>query len=200
MENNSTTDNSTEEQAAAEASQKDTSQFRWYIVNTQTSCEATAKASILERARSKGFESEFGDILIPAENVVELVKGKKATRSRKFFPGYIFVQMNMNEQTWHLVKSASKVTGFVGGKTRPPEVPESEVLRVTKQMETGAEKVVPKVSFQIGENVNVIDGPFSNFNGTVEEINQEKGKVKVSVSIFGRPTPVELDFVQVEKA
>lgn len=174
--------------------------FKWYIVNTQTSCEATAKASIEERARSLGFEAKFGDILIPAENVVELVKGKKATRSRKFFPGYIFVQMELTDETWHLVKNASKVTGFVGGKTRPPEVPEHEVLRVTKQMETGAEKAIPKVNFQVGESVTVIDGPFSNFNGTVEEINQEKGKVKVLVSIFGRPTPVELDFVQVDKA
>ncbi len=173
--------------------------LKWYIVNTQTGCEGTAKASIEERARSLGMEEKFGQILIPSENVVELVKGKKATRSRKFFPGYIFVQMVMNEKTWHLVKSASKVTGFVGGKVKPPEVPDEEVMRVTRQMEVGAEKVVPKVKFSIGESVTVIDGPFSNFNGTVEEINQEKGKVKVLVSIFGRPTPVELDFVQVER-
>ena len=145
------------------------------------------------------MEEKFGQILIPSENVVELVKGKKATRSRKFFPGYIFVQMVMTEKTWHLVRNAAKVTGFVGGKIKPPEVPEDEVLRVTRQMEVGAEKVVPKVKFSLGESVTVIDGPFSNFNGTVEEINQEKGKVKVLVSIFGRPTPVELDFVQVEK-
>ncbi len=176
------------------------SNLKWYIVNTQTGCEGTAKASIEERARSMKMEDQFGEILIPAENVVELVKGKKATRSRKFFPGYIFVQMNMSDETWHLVRSASKVTGFVGGKVRPPEVPEHEVLRVAKQMETGAEKARPKVKFATGENVMVIDGPFSNFNGTVEDINEEKGKVKVLVSIFGRPTPVELDFVQVEKA
>jgi transcription termination/antitermination protein NusG len=174
--------------------------FKWYIVNTQTGCENTAKASIEERSRSLGMEEKFGQILIPAENVVELVKGKKATKSRKFFPGYIFVQMEMTEQTWHLVKSASKVSGFVGGKVTPPPVPEHEVMRVTKQMEVGAEKVVPKVKFTLGENVTVVDGPFSNFNGTVEEINAEKGKVKVLVSIFGRPTPVELDFVQVERA
>ena len=129
---------------------------------------------------------------------MELVKGKKATRSRKFFPGYIFVQMVMEDSTWHIVKNASKVTGFVGGKVKPPEVPEEEVLRVTRQMETGAEKVTPKVKFSVGESVQVIDGPFSGFNGAVEEINPEKGKVKVLVSIFGRPTPVELDFVQVE--
>ncbi|HAG90852.1 MAG TPA: transcription termination/antitermination protein NusG [Bdellovibrionales bacterium] len=174
--------------------------FKWYIVNTQTGCENTAKLSIEERSKSLGMESEFGQILIPSENVVELVKGKKATRSKKFFPGYIFVQMNMTDKTWHLVKSASKVTGFIGGNAKPPAVPEEEVLRVTRQMEVGAEKPVTKVRFSVGESVMVVDGPFSNFNGTVEEINQEKGKVKVSVSIFGRPTPVELDFVQVEKA
>ena len=173
--------------------------MKWYIVNTQTSCENIAKSSIEERARSLKMEDSFGQILIPSENVVELVKGKKATRARKFFPGYIFVQMNMTDETWHLVRNASKVTGFVGSKLKPPEVPEAEVLRVTKQMEVGAEKVIPKVKFSIGENVTVVDGPFSNFNGTVEEINQEKGKVKVLVSIFGRPTPVELDFVQVDK-
>lgn len=174
--------------------------LKWYIVNTQTSCEALAKKSIEERVRSLKMEDKFGQILIPSENVVELVKGKKATRSRKFFPGYIFVQMSLSDETWHLVKNCSKVTGFVGSKTKPPEVPEHEVMRVTKQMEMGAEKVQAKVKFSIGENVIVVDGPFSNFNGTVEEINQEKGKVKVLVSIFGRPTPVELDFVQVDKA
>lgn len=189
-----------ENQSSETSAAKVNANFKWYIVNTQTSCEATAKASIEERVRSLGYEAKFGDILVPAENVVELVKGKKATRSRKFFPGYIFVQMELTDETWHLVKNASKVTGFVGGKARPPEVPEHEVLRVTKQMETGAEKAIPKVNFQVGESVTVIDGPFSNFNGTVEEINQEKGKVKVLVSIFGRPTPVELDFVQVDKA
>lgn len=171
----------------------------WYIVNTQTSCEHTAKSAILERVRSNGMEDQFGDILIPSENVVQLVKGQKTTRARKFFPGYIFVQMEMNEKTWHLVKGSAKVTGFIGG-SKPQAVPENEVARVTQQMETGAKKAKPKISFEIGEGIVVIDGPFSNFNGTVEEINEEKGKVKVLVSIFGRPTPVELDFIQVEKA
>lgn len=180
--------------------QFDNPNLKWYIVNVRTSCENTAKKSIEERARSKGMVEKFGNILVPAENVVELVKGKKATRSKKFFPGYIFVQMEMLDETWHLVKNASKVTGFVGGGTRPPEVPEAQVMQVTQQMETGAEKAIPKIKFTIGESVMVIDGPFSNFNGTVEEVNQEKGKVKVLVSIFGRPTPVELDFVQVEKS
>ena len=142
----------------------------------------------------------FGEILIPAESVIELVKGQKQTKSRKFFPGYIFINMFLNDETWHLVKNSSKVSGFVGGKTRPPEVPESEVMRVTQQMAGLAEKPKQKVRFAVGENVMVIDGPFSNFNGTVEDINEEKGKVKVLVSIFGRPTPVELDFIQVDKS
>lgn len=176
---------------------------KWYIVNTQTSCEATAKAAIEERVRSKGMEDYFGDILIPQEDVVQLVKGKKATRSRKFFPGYIFVNMIMNDETWHLVRSSSKVSGFLGGgqssSAKPTPVPANEVERVTQQMAVGAEKPKHTITFSLGEDVMVVDGPFSNFNGTVEEINEEKGKVKVLVSIFGRPTPVELDFVQVER-
>jgi len=173
---------------------------KWYIINTQTGCEATAKTAIEERVRSQKMEEFFGQILIPSENVVELVKGQKQTKSRKFFPGYMFVQMFLNDETWHLVKHSSKVTGFVGGaKTRPPEVPEAEVLRVTQQMAGVSEKPKQKVKFSVGENVTVVDGPFSNFSGTVEEINEDKAKVKVLVSIFGRPTPVELDFIQVER-
>jgi transcription termination/antitermination protein NusG len=174
------------------------SELKWYIVNTHSGSESTAKSSIEEKARQKKVEDQIGQILIPQENVVELVKGKKATRSRKFFPGYIFVQMKMSDTSWHVVKSASKVTGFLGN-LKPTPVPEAEVMRITKQMETGAEKPKVKISFSVGETVTVVDGPFNNFNGTVEEINEEKGKVKVLVSIFGRPTPVELDFVQVEK-
>jgi transcriptional antiterminator NusG len=173
---------------------------KWYIVNVQTSCEATAKRAIEEKIKSSKMEQFFGEILIPAENVVELVKGQKQTKSRKFFPGYIFVQMFLNDETWHLVRNSSKVTGFVGGtKTRPPEVPEAEVFRVTQQMAGVAEKPKPKVRFSVGENVTVIDGPFSNFQGSVEEVNEDKAKIKVLVSIFGRPTPVELDYIQVEK-
>lgn len=174
---------------------------KWYIVNVQTGCENTAKSAIEERIRSLKQEEHFGEILIPAENVVQLVKGQKQTKAKKFFPGYIFVNMALTDETWHLVRNSAKVTGFVGGtKTRPPEVPESEVRRVTQQMTTGAEKPRSKIKFTHGENVTVVDGPFSNFSGTIEEINEEKGKVKVLVSIFGRPTPVELDFIQVEKA
>ena len=173
---------------------------KWYIVNTQSSCENTAKTAIEKRIKDHSMEEFFGDILIPSENVVELIKGKKKERARKFFPGYIFVNMVLNDKTWHLVRGSSKVTGFVGSQDKPSAVPEDEVARVTKQMAQGAEKPKPKISFDVGQNVVVIDGPFANFNGTVEDINEEKGKVKVSVSIFGRPTPVELDFVQVEKA
>jgi transcriptional antiterminator NusG len=179
----------------ASVSSKD---LKWYIVNVQTSCEAIAKTAITERINSQGMQDLFGEILIPAETVMELVKGKKATRSKKFFPGYIFVQMVMNEKTWHLVKNSAKVTGFIGGST-PKAVTDAEVQKVTQQMATGAEKPKAKASFSIGDSVVVVDGPFSNFNGTVEEINEEKAKVKVSVSIFGRPTPVELDFIQVDK-
>ena len=177
-------------------------QKKWYIINCQTGCEMTAKSAIEERIRSHKMEQYFGDILIPSENVVQLVKGQKQTKSKKFFPGYMFINMFLNDDTWQLVKHSSKVSGFVGGgpKTRPPEVPEAEVLRVTQQMVVGAEKPKAKINFSMGENVTVVDGPFSNFNGTVEEINEDKGKVKVLVSIFGRPTPVELDFIQVEKA
>lgn len=173
---------------------------RWYIVNTQSSCEHTAKAAIEQRIRDLGFTDSFGDILIPSENVVELIKGKKKERAKKFFPGYLFVNMVMNNETWHLVKGASKVTGFVGVGDKPSPVSDDEVAVVTKQMVQGADRPKAKVKFSVGESVVVIDGPFSNFNGTVEDINEEKGKVKVSVSIFGRPTPVELDFVQVERA
>ncbi len=171
---------------------------KWYIVNTPTGQEAKAKLALEERIKTGKWEALFGEILIPAENVVELVKGEKKTTSRKIFPGYIFVNMMLNEETWHVVKNTSKISGFVGGQ-KPSPVPPEEVERITKQVALGAEKPKPKIKFTEGESVRVIDGPFSNFNGTVEEINPEKGKVKVLVSIFGRPTPVELDFVQVEK-
>jgi len=176
---------------------------KWYIVNVQTGCEGVAKNSIEERIRSLNMQASFGDIMVPTENVVQLGKGgQKVSRSKKFFPGYIFVNMVMNEETWRLVKGSSKVSGFVGGtnKTKPPEVSEAEVLRITQQVLGLSEKSKPKINLLIGESVVVTEGPFASFNGTVEEVNEEKGKVKVSVSIFGRPTPVELEFSQVEKA
>lgn len=189
------------EESAAAPAQAGGVAKKWYIVNVQSGTENSAKAAIEERIRMHKMEQFFGEVLIPAENVVELVKGQKTTKSRKFFPGYIFINMSLTDQSWHLVKNTSKVSGFVGGaKTRPPEVPEAEVLRVTQQMSGMSEKPRTKINFSIGEQVTVVDGPFNNFNGTVEDINEEKAKVKVLVSIFGRPTPVELDFVQVSKS
>ena len=172
---------------------------KWYVIHTHSGFEAKAKLALEERIRQSHMEDFFAEILIPAENVVELVKGEKKTTAKKIFPGYMFVQMVLNEKTWHLVKGTSKITGFVGNTMNPAPVSEQEVERITRQAAQGMEKPKPKVKFKEGEGVRVVDGPFSNFNGTVEEINFEKGKVKVLVSIFGRPTPVELDFVQVEK-
>jgi transcription termination/antitermination protein NusG len=172
---------------------------KWYIVNVQTGQEARAKLALEERIKTQSMDEQFGEILIPAEAIVELKKGEKKMASRKMFPGYIFVNMLLTNKTWHLVKGTSKITGFVGNGTNPPAVPAEEVERIAKQAALGAEKPKTKVKFAEGESVRVVDGPFNNFNGTVEEINPDKGKVKVLVSIFGRPTPVELDFIQVEK-
>lgn len=172
----------------------------WYVVHTYSGYEQKAKAALEERVRALGREEQFGDILVPAEKIVELVKGRKKTSSRMFFPGYILVQMDLNDDTWHIVKSTPKVTGFVGGSTKPSPIPEEEVREITDQMAEGAARPKPKILFEVGESVKVIDGPFSDFNGTVEEVKGDKGKVRVLISIFGRATPVELDFIQVEKA
>lgn len=171
----------------------------WYVVHTYSGYEQKAKLALQERIRQHKMEESFSEILIPSENVIELVRGEKKTTSRKFFPGYMLVKMKLNDNTWHLVKNTSKITGFVGNATRPPAVPEEEVLRITNQMEQGTLKPRPKIEFEEGESVRVIDGPFVNFNGVVEEVKPDKGKLRVLVSIFGRSTPVELDFVQVEK-
>ena len=179
---------------------KSSKDFQWYVVHTQTGYEARAKASIESRIKEKGFEDHFGEVLIPTENVVELVKGQKQTTAQKFFPSYIFVQMHLTKETWHIIKGSMKVTGFVGNSTNPPPVPDHEVQKITKQMTVGVDKPRHKVSFRSGESVHVKEGPFSNFNGIVEEVHPEKGTVKVLVNIFGRPTPVELDFAQIEKS
>jgi len=173
--------------------------FKWYVVHTYSGYEQKARMALGERIRQFKMEKLFGDILIPSENVIELVRGEKKTTSRKFFPGYMLVKMVLNDTTWHLVKSTPKITGFVGNAVTPPAVPEEEVSRITNQMEQGTLKPRPKVQFEEGESVRVIDGPFVNFNGVVEEVKPDKGKLRVMVSIFGRSTPVELDFVQVEK-
>ena len=175
--------------------------LRWYVVHTYSGYENRAKKSLEERVRTNHLETFFGEVLIPTENVVELGKGgQKRTTKRKFFPGYMLVQMELNDDTWHLIKGTPKVTGFVGGSTRPPPVPEVEVRRLTQQIDEGTLKPKPRVVFEDGENVRVVDGPFANFNGVVESVNHDRGKVRVLVSIFGRATPVELEFLQVEKA
>lgn len=172
----------------------------WYVVHTFSGFEQKAKAALEDRIKALGKQDLFGEILVPAEKVVELVKGKKKTSSRKFFPGYILAQIELNEEAWHIVKGTPKVTGFVGGGTNPPSVSDEEIKEITKQMEEGAIKPRPRVIFSAGENIKVIDGPFSDFNGVVDEVRPEKGKLRVLISIFGRATPVELDFVQVERS
>lgn len=175
------------------------SKLKWYVVHTYSGFENRAKKSLEERIKQNNLESFFGEVLIPMETVEEMRGGTKRTQKRKFFPGYMLVQMELNEQTWHLVKSTPKVSGFVGNATNPPAVTDAEVRRLTSQITEGVAKPVLKVEYEVGEQVRVIDGPFANFNGTVEEVKPEKQKVRVLVSIFGRSTPVELDFGQVEK-
>jgi transcription termination/antitermination protein NusG len=175
--------------------------LKWYVVHTYSGYENRAKKSLEERIKQNHMENHFGEVLIPTENVMELGKGgQKKTTKRKFFPGYMLVQMELIDTTWHLVKATPKITGFVGDATKPPAIPESEVRKLTQQIDEGTLKPKPRVQFEEGENVRVIDGPFANFNGTVDAVNGDKGKVRVLVSIFGRATPVELDFIQVEKA
>ena len=172
---------------------------KWYVVHTYSGHENKARLSLIERIKQSTIAEQFGDVLIPTESVLEVVKGQRRTTTRKFYPSYLFVQMAMNERTFHLVKNTPKVTGFLGG-TNPTPVRESEIQSIATAMTEGATKPKPKVLFEEGENVRVIDGPFANFAGTVEEVKAEKQKVRVLVSIFGRATPVELDFGQVEKA
>jgi transcriptional antiterminator NusG len=173
--------------------------MKWYGVHTYSGFENKVKLNLEERVRMLGMEDQFGDILVPSETVVELKDGERKTSTRKFFPGYILVQMELNNETWHVVKDTAKVTGFVGGGTNPPPIPDAEVEKITARMEEGAERPRPKIEYEVGETVRVIDGPFLNFTGIVEDVKPDKGKLKVMVSIFGRVTPVELDFIQVEK-
>jgi transcription termination/antitermination protein NusG len=173
--------------------------MKWYVVHTYSGYEQKARLALLERIKQHKMDKQFAEVLIPSENVIELVRGEKKTTSRKFFPGYMLVKMILSDTTWHLVKSTPKITGFVGNAINPPAVPEEEVSRITNQMAQGSLKPRPKVQFEEGESVRVVDGPFVNFNGVVEEVKPDKGKLRVLVSIFGRSTPVELDFVQVEK-
>jgi len=174
--------------------------MRWYVVHAYSGMEKAAERNILERVQRAGMQHKFGRILVPTEEVVEVKNGVKRITERKFFPGYVLVEMVMDDDTWHLVKNTSKVTGFVGGaRNRPTPISEEEVQKIIGQMQEGAERPRHKVEFEIGEMVRVKEGPFADFNGTVEEVNYEKSKLRVSVTIFGRATPVELDFNQVEK-
>lgn len=173
---------------------------KWYIVHTYSGQEARAKQALLERAVALGMESSFDEILIPEESFVETVKGQKKTSKRKFFPGYILVHMDLNDETWHVVKGTPKVTGFVGGGTAPPSISDDEVAQMTQQMKEGAAKPKPLISFTDGESVRVISGPFANFSGFIDEVLAEKEKLRVMVQVFGRATPVVLDYSNVEKA
>lgn len=197
----SETDNSAGagEQAAAPQPPKNPD-LRWYVVHAYSGMEKAVERNIRERINRAGVQDMFGEILVPTEEVVEIKNGQKRTSERRFYPGYVLVQMVMNDETWHLVKHTNKVTGFVGGaKNRPAPISDDEVAKIMGQMEEGVEKPRHKVEFVVGEYVRVKDGPFTDFNGTVEEVNYEKSKVRVSVTIFGRATPVELEFSQVEK-
>jgi transcription termination/antitermination protein NusG len=173
--------------------------LKWYIVHTYSGFENKVKLNLEERVKALKQENYFGKILVPTEQVVELKKGQKKTSSRKFYPGYIMVQMALNKETWHTVRNTAKVTGFLGGGSEPYPVPDSEAERIILQMEEGITKPKPRYSFEEGDEVRVVDGPFNNFQGTVEEVKPDKEKLRVLITIFGRATPVELDFMQVNK-
>ena len=187
-------------QAAASAMGAATGNKRWYIVHAYSGMEKAVERNLRERIDRAGMQEKFGRILVPTEEVVELKNGKKSVTERRIYPGYVLVEMEMADDTWHLVKHTSKVTGFIGGaRNRPAPISEAEVAKIVSQMQEGVDKPKPKVEWTVGELVRVKEGPFTDFNGAVEEVNYEKSKVRVSVTIFGRATPVELDFAQVEK-
>lgn len=174
--------------------------MRWYVLQTYSQFEHQVKRALLERIEREGVQDQFGQILVPTEEVVEVKDGKKRSSQRKFFPGYVLLEMDMNEVTWHLVNSTPKVSGFVGGTAeRPAPIAKHEVDAIMRRIEEGVEKPRPKTLFEVGEEVRIVEGPFAEFTGTVEEVQYEKSRLKVSVLIFGRPTPVELEFHQVEK-
>lgn len=171
----------------------------WYVVQVYSNFEDKVEAMLRENIERAGLSDKFGEIMVPREEVVELKDGQKVTSQRKFFPGYILVEMEMNDETWHVVKDTRQVSGFLGSANKPRPMPKHEVDALVRQIEEGIERPKPKVMFDVGDAVRVMDGPFASFNGVVEEVMPEKAKLKVSVSIFGRPTPVELEFIQVEK-
>lgn len=172
---------------------------KWYIVHVYSGFENKVKLALEERIASSSDPKKFGEVIVPTEEIVELVKGKRKTSSRKFYPGYILIQMELDDETWHIVNNTAKVTGFLGGRDKPTPISDEEAENIIQRMEAGKDKPQPKYFFEAGDEIRVIDGPFKNFNGTVDEVNPEKGKIRVLVSIFGRSTPVELEFVQVTK-
>ena len=172
---------------------------RWYVLHVYSGFEKKVAASIMESAQKRGIEQFIQEVMVPTEEVIEVRRGQKVNAERKFFPGYVLVKMELNDEAWHLVKNTPKVTGFLGGGNKPSPISETEAQRLLKQMTDGAERPRSTVTFEIGEQVRVADGPFASFNGTVEEIDEAKSRLKVLVSIFGRATPVELEFAQVEK-
>ncbi len=174
--------------------------FRWYVIHAYSGFEQYVMRTLKERIKLHGMEDQFGEILVPTEEVVEMRDGKKRKSDRKFFPGYVLVQMEMNDNSWHLVKESPKVLGFIGGTSdKPAPISEAEANSILQRVEEGVDKPRPKIVFEPGEVVRVTDGPFTDFNGVVEEVNYEKSRLRVSVLIFGRSTPVELEFGQVEK-
>jgi len=194
------TDTATSHVEATPAAKPVNPDLRWYVVHAYSGMEKAVERNIIERITRAGMQDKFGRILVPMEEVVEVKNGQKKTTERKFFPGYVLVEMIMDDDTWHLVKHTNKVTGFVGGaKNRPAPISEAEVMKIVTQMQEGTDKPRHKVEFLVGESVRVKEGPFTDFNGTVEDVNYEKSKLRVTVTIFGRATPVELEFSQVEK-
>ena len=172
---------------------------RWYVIHVYSGFEKKVAQTIREQSALKGLSELFEEVLVPTEEVVEVRRGSKVSAERKFFPGYVLAKMEMTEQAWHLVKETPKVTGFLGGGGRPVAISETEAQRIIRQVKEGIERPKPSITFDVGEQVRVSDGPFTSFNGTVEEVDEERARVKVSVSIFGRATPVELEYSQVEK-